>query len=137
MVRIPVRCPRGHTDHGIKGGKTKAGHHRYKCHNVGSRPWCLRVRFRALSRSVCIGSISRLSAHQTRFSYPAQPFWPVFEHTSAAQRHDHPSTSFLRLSVAGATAARGISALGYFCPTPANVKAAAHGVVHHRDAVYA
>ena len=26
---------------------------------------------------------------------------------------------------------------GYFCPTPANVKSAAHGVVHHRDAVYA
>jgi transposase-like protein len=26
---------------------------------------------------------------------------------------------------------------GYFCPTPANVKSAAHGVVHHRRAVYA
>ena len=28
----------------------------------------LRIMFRALSRSVCIGSISRLSAHQTRFA---------------------------------------------------------------------
>src|SRR5262245_9995298 len=27
--------------------------------------------------------------------------------------------------------------LGYFYPTPANVKSAAHGVVHHRPAMYA
>ena len=34
MVLIPVRCPRCHTDHVIRGGKTKAGQQRYKCQNA-------------------------------------------------------------------------------------------------------
>ncbi len=34
MVRIPVLCPHCHSDQVIKGGKTKAGHQRYKCQNA-------------------------------------------------------------------------------------------------------
>jgi transposase-like protein len=33
MVLIPVLCPHCHSDHVIKGGKTKAGQQRYKCQN--------------------------------------------------------------------------------------------------------
>jgi len=35
MVLIPVLCPHCHSDHVIKGGKTKAGQQRYKCQNSG------------------------------------------------------------------------------------------------------
>ena len=34
MVRMPVLCPHCHSDHVIKGGKTKAGQQRYKCQNT-------------------------------------------------------------------------------------------------------
>jgi transposase-like protein len=34
MVLIPVHCPHCHSDHVIKGGKTKAGQQRYKCQNA-------------------------------------------------------------------------------------------------------
>ena len=34
MVLIPVLCPHCHSDHVIKGGTTKAGIQRYKCHNA-------------------------------------------------------------------------------------------------------
>ena len=41
MALMPVLCPRCHSDHVIKGGKTKAGQQRYKCQNVD----CLRYSF--------------------------------------------------------------------------------------------
>ena len=34
MVLISVLCPHRHSDHVIKGGKTKAGQQRYKCQNT-------------------------------------------------------------------------------------------------------
>jgi transposase-like protein len=34
MVLMPVLCPHCHSDHVIKGGKTKAGQQRYKCQNT-------------------------------------------------------------------------------------------------------
>src|SRR5262249_42952622 len=34
LVLLPVLCPRCHSDHIMKGGKTKAGIQRYKCLNV-------------------------------------------------------------------------------------------------------
>ena len=34
MVLISVLCPHCHSDHVIKGGKTKAGQQRYKCQNT-------------------------------------------------------------------------------------------------------
>ena len=34
MVLIPVLCSHCHSDHVMKGGKTKAGVQRYKCLNV-------------------------------------------------------------------------------------------------------
>jgi InsA N-terminal domain len=34
MVLISVLCPLCHSDHVIKGGKTKAGQQRYKCQNT-------------------------------------------------------------------------------------------------------
>ena len=34
MVLRPVLCPHCHSDHVIKGGKTKAGQQRYKCQNA-------------------------------------------------------------------------------------------------------
>jgi transposase-like protein len=34
MVLIPVLCPHCQSDQVIKGGKTKAGHQRYKCQNT-------------------------------------------------------------------------------------------------------
>ena len=34
MVLTPVLCPHCHSDQVIKGGKTKAGHQRYKCQNA-------------------------------------------------------------------------------------------------------
>jgi insertion element IS1 protein InsB len=33
MVLMPVLCPHCHSDHVIKGGKTKTGIQRYKCEN--------------------------------------------------------------------------------------------------------
>ena len=35
MVLIAVLCPHCHSDHVIKGGKTKAGQQRYKCQSTG------------------------------------------------------------------------------------------------------
>jgi transposase-like protein len=34
MVLIPVLCPHCHSDHVIKGGKTKAGQQRFKCQHT-------------------------------------------------------------------------------------------------------
>jgi transposase-like protein len=34
MVLISVLCPHCHSDHVIKGGKTKVGQQRYKCQNT-------------------------------------------------------------------------------------------------------
>ena len=41
MLLMPVLCPHCHSDHVIKGGKTKAGQQRYQCQNVD----CLRYSF--------------------------------------------------------------------------------------------
>ena len=41
MLLMPVLCPHCHSDHVIKGGKTKAGQQRSKCQNVD----CLRYSF--------------------------------------------------------------------------------------------
>ena len=41
MVLMPVLCPHCHSDHVIKGGKTKTGQQRYKCAN----PDCPRYSF--------------------------------------------------------------------------------------------
>jgi transposase-like protein len=35
MVRMPVLCPPCHSDQVIKGGKTKAGQHRYTGQHIG------------------------------------------------------------------------------------------------------
>lgn len=34
MVFIAVRCPHCHSNHVIKGGTTKTGKQRYRCHNA-------------------------------------------------------------------------------------------------------
>lgn len=34
MVLMPVRCPHCQSDQVIKGGTTKAGTQRYRCHNT-------------------------------------------------------------------------------------------------------
>ena len=41
MVFLPMLCPHCHSDHVIKGGKTKTGKQRYKCAN----PDCPRYSF--------------------------------------------------------------------------------------------
>ena len=51
MVRIPVLCPHCHSDQVIKGGKTKAGHQRYKCQNAHC-PHYLRIPLCSMSPEI-------------------------------------------------------------------------------------
>jgi hypothetical protein len=73
----------------------------------GSCPCRLRIMFRDLSRTVCVVSISRSSALETRFQPFFQASWPTSERTSTTTScHDHQAAPFLRPSGAVATVAR-------------------------------
>ena len=72
----------------------------------GRVPAALRIMFRDLSQSVCVGVNQPVDQHSKRvFKTLVQPCWPASEHTSAAQLHDHQPAPFLRPSAAVATAA--------------------------------
>jgi hypothetical protein len=71
-----------------------------------SCPCRLRLMFRDRSRTVCVVSISRSSALETRFHPFFHASWPTSERTSTAAFHAHQAAPFLRPSEAVATVAR-------------------------------
>jgi InsA N-terminal domain len=98
MVLMPVLCPHCHSDHVIRGGKTKAGQQRYKCQNTACPHYSFQLELLYKGRAPAIKEqIVDMSLNPSMWPQLSSPFarFFVFSYlyrsslTTIGRRHAH------------------------------------------------